>query len=318
VVFQESDIAFSKKTVSLTALVVICGLWTAAFAQQRVIPVWPGAAPGSETWTQKEVEYTNPLTQEKMVRNVVRPTLTVYLPDRSNANGTAVVVCPGGGFLFLSWQSEGTDVAKWLAARGVAAFVLKYRLTPSPASEQDFQKTVAALFTTLDRSRGVVNPESMIRQVDPLNIRSLAIADGRQALGVVRQRGSEWGIRSNRIGLMGFSAGAITTMGVVMEHDGQSRPNFAAPIYGGSVDGRPIPADAPPLFVLVANDDPWMSFASVKLYSDWHAAGLPAELHVFSQGGHGFGMTKHGLPVDHWIDLFGEWLEVQGWLKPAP
>ncbi|HYW45689.1 MAG TPA: alpha/beta hydrolase [Bryobacteraceae bacterium] len=283
---------------------VLLGLPLAAAAQQKVIQVWPSTPPGSENWTQKEVEYTDPGSKQVRVRNVTTPTLTAFLPDRSTAGGTAVVVCPGGGFRFLSWHTEGTDVADWLAAHGVAAFVLKYRLSETPASEEEFQRPA----TPAAGRAG--NP--------PMNdVRPLAYADGRQAVKVVRQHAAEWGIAPDRIGILGFSAGGQVTMGVVMEHDPDSRPNFAAPVYGGSLEGKSIPSDAPGLFILAANDDRAGSASSVKLCSDWKAAGLPVELHLFSKGGHGFGMVPHGLPVNHWIDLFGDWLAVQGLMKPA-
>jgi len=280
-----------------------------AFAQEMVIPVWPGAAPGSENWTQKEVEYLN--GRQKMVRNVVQPTLTAYLPERSKAVGTAVVICPGGGFHFLSWDSEGTAVASWLKEHGVAAFVLKYRLLDTGATEEEFQKRTAQLFGRPGA------PELTPKEVqERREIPALASADGRQAMKVVRQRAAEWGIAPDRIGILGFSAGGAVTMGVVMDHDADSRPNFAAPIYGGGTGNAPVPSDAPPLFILVANDDKGASLGSAKLYSEWKSADKPVELHIYSKGGHGFGMNKRGLPVDSWIDRFGDWLSVQGLLKP--
>jgi acetyl esterase/lipase len=292
----------------LVALVGLIACAAAAGGQQMVIPVWPGAAPGSESWTQKEVEYLN--GSQKMVRNVVSPTLTVYLPDRASATGAAVVVCPGGGFHFLSWDSEGLRVAEWLRERGVAAFVLKYRLIDTGATEEEYQKRVAQLFGRPGA------PELTPRQVEERRaIPALAAADGRQAMKVVRQRAAEWGIAPDRIGILGFSAGAVVVMGVVMRHDADSRPNFAAPIYGGDTGGSPVPPDAPPLFILVANDDKGASLGSVKLYSEWKAADRPVELHVYSKGGHGFGMNKRGLPVDTWIERFGDWLGSQGLLK---
>lgn len=298
-------------------VVALASLAMTASAQQPVIPVWPGAAPGSETWKQKEVEYLDP-GRRKMVRNVVQPTLTAYLPERSRASGTAVIVCPGGGFHFLSWDSEGTEVAKWLQERGVAAFVLKYRLLDTGATEAEFQKRVQELFRSINRRMS--NKETAARPVEDierLKIVSLAAADGRQAVKVVRQRAAEWGIAPDRIGILGFSAGGMVTMGVVMEHTSESRPNFAAPIYGGTTGNAPVPADAPPLFILVAHDDGLAAASSVKLYSDWRAANKTAELHIYSKGGHGFGMNKRGLPVDTWIERFGDWLQTQGLLKPA-
>jgi acetyl esterase/lipase len=280
-------------------------------AQETVIPIWPGVAPGSESWTQTEVEY---LTggRQKMVRNVVKPTLTAYLPEKSRATRTAVIICPGGGFHFLSWQSEGTAVAEWLKERGVAAFVLKYRLIDTGATEEEYQRRTARLLR--GAASGVVYSET--EEQERRAIPALAIADGRQAVKVVRQRAAEWDVAPDRIVLLGFSAGGAVTMGVVMQHDGDSRPNYAAPIYGGGTGGAPVPADAPPLFILVANDDKGAAAGSARLYTEWKAADKPAELHIYSKGGHGFGMNKRGLPVDGWIDRFGEWLGVEGLLKP--
>jgi acetyl esterase/lipase len=280
-------------------------------AQQQVIPVWPGVAPGSENWTQKEDTTALPplAAGGRLIRNVTQPTLTAFLPNPSIANGTAVIVCPGGGFHFLSWESEGTEVAKWLSARGIAAFVLKYRLVDTGPTEEDFRKSVAALFSSVGKGDSL--PESM-RKVAPL-----AIADGRQAMKVVRQHASEWGIAPDRTGIMGFSAGGIVTMGVVMEHDSDSRPSFAGAVYGAGIsEGPAAPAEATPLFILCANDDPIAAVGSVATYSKWKAAGYPVELHMYSKGGHGFGMNKQGLPTDHWIERFGDWLEEQGLLGP--
>lgn len=302
--------------IMFLTLVALAVLSTYASAQQIVIPVWPGAAPGSENWTQKEVDYLS--GKSNMVRNVVTPTLTAYLPEKSKATGTAVIVCPGGGFHFLSWDSEGLDVAKWLQERGVAAFVLKYRLLDTGATEAEFQKHLDVLFGR--RPAFAEESDTAGRQKEAAErkaIAGLAAADGRQAMKVVRQRASEWGIAPDRIGILGFSAGGAVTMGVVMEHDADSRPNFAAPIYGGSTGNAAVPADAPPLFILVANDDTGASVGSAKLYSEWKTAGKSAELHIYSKGGHGFGMNKRGLPVDSWIERFGDWLGVQGYLKPV-
>ena len=308
----------SKK--GLTSCIAAAGLLALSmtvFAEQLVLPIWPGVAPGSEKSTQKEVEYLN--GKQKMVRNVVLPTLTAYLPDHDRANGTAVIICPGGGFYFHSWDSEGLEVAKWLQERGVAAFVLKYRLVDTGATEEEFQKRLAVLFGTSKDTEAIAKLQKEQKQVA-----ALAIADGQQALKVVHQHAAEWGIAPDRIGIMGFSAGSVVTMGAVMDHDAANRPSFAAPIYGGNTGGAPVPMDAPPLFILVADDDKPNAIGSAKLYSEWKSAGKSAELHIYSKGGHGFGMNKRGLPVDTWIERFGDWLAVQGLLqvqtnkKPIP
>jgi acetyl esterase/lipase len=307
---------------------------TAADAGGKVIPIWPGRAPGSEDWTQNEVEYRNDWDKKTMVRNVTTPTLTAFLPDPSIATGAAVVICPGGGFRFLSWQSEGTEVAQWLQARGVAAFVLKYRLMKTAASEEEFRKEMAAFFASLakrpDRPsadnapkraapKDQEKPSEAIRRAIPEDMRrigALAIADGKQAIKVVRRHAAEWRIKPDRVGIMGFSAGGMVTMGVVMDAEKESRPDFAAPIYGGGTGGAKIPADAPPLFILCASDD-FLADGSARLYAEWKSAGRPVELHIYEKGGHGFGMTPKGLPVDRWIERYGDWLGQRRLIKAA-
>lgn len=289
----------------------------ASYAQEPVIPIWQGVAPGSEKWTQKEVEYLNP-GNEKMIRNVVSPALVAYLPERSKANGTAVIVCPGGGFRFHSWQTEGTMVAEWLRERGVAAFVLKYRLVDTGATEAEFQAKMAEFFKSLSAASSSGKPASKAVS-DPATAEVVALAgeDGRQAVRVVRRRASEWGIASDRIGIMGFSAGGMVTSQAILKYDAESRPNFAAPIYGAPFDGVTVPKDAPPIFILCATDDSLMADECVRLYTQWKAAKRPAELHLYSKGGHGFGMRAQGLPIDRWIERFGDWLQLQGLLKSS-
>jgi acetyl esterase/lipase len=283
---------------------ILCLLAVAIVARAEdhpEIPLYPGVAPGSEDWTQKEVDYANAWDQKKMVRNVVRPTLTAYFPGPTKANGTAVIVAPGGAFRFHSWQNEGTDVAEWLVARGVTAFVLKYRLLDTGASQEEFVKNKGA---------AVKRPDG----APPLDIAALATEDGRQAIRLVRGRAKEWRLQPNRIGIMGFSAGGVVASGAAMKYDEQSRPDFAAPIYGAAPQAE-VPKDAPPIFLLCAGDDKGASPGCLRLYTDWRGAGRQAELHVYAKGGHGFGMAKRGLPIDHWIERFGEWMEGQGLMK---
>jgi acetyl esterase/lipase len=289
-------------------------------AQPTVIPVWPKQAPGSENWTQKETEFHFDKEKPKSIRNVVRPTLTAFLPEESKANGTAVIVCPGGGFHFLSWEGEGTEVAEWLRARGVAAFVLKYRVMDTGATEEDFKKTLkASMWQAIVEGLKVAGsgrhpalPEAVRK------ISALAIADARQAIKVVRTHAGKWGVKPDRVGIMGFSAGGVVTIGVATGYDAASRPNFAAPIYGSVYSSVKVPRDAPPLFICCASDDALAQPGdSISLYSSWQRAAKSAELHVYARGNHGFGMSKQGLPCDTWIDRFGDWLGQQGFLKPA-
>jgi acetyl esterase/lipase len=263
----------------------------------EIIPLWPAGAPGTEDWSQQESEMVLPLwNRPKIVRNVTQPTLTAYLPDPALANGTAVIVCPGGGFRFLSIESEGTEVARWLNARGVAAFVLKYRLVPTATSEEDFVAQMQ-----------VFESDKPLWAHDPI-----AVADGLQAIRLVRARAAEWKIDAKRIGIVGFSAGGAVAIGAATQYDAESRPNFAAPIYAALWQELVVPADAPPLFLLIAGDDPLIKDGSIPMYTAWKNAGIPVELHIYARGGHGFGMNKQGLPTDRWIERFSEWLQSQG------
>jgi acetyl esterase/lipase len=275
--------------------------------QPAPFAIWPDGAPGSEDWTHEEQEtHDVPPFGITVVRNVSRPTLTPFLPDPAVATGAAAIICPGGAYHILAIHHEGYDVARWLSARGVAAFVLRYRLIPTPASDDAFDQAIKENMRDRERWR-----ELMQRYVP------LGVADGREAVRVVRSRAAEWGVDPARVGIMGFSAGGTVTVGAATEYDVASRPAFAAPIYGAPRGEIAVPADAPPLFIAVASDDGFAASSCLPLYSAWRDAGRSAELHVYAQGGHGFGMFQNGLPTDHWIDRFGEWLGGQGFLAQS-
>lgn len=267
----------------------------------HIMRLYEGAAPGSEHWRHHEQENFSALWQTRVVFNVADPTLTLVAPHPANANGTAIVICPGGGFHALSIDSEGFDVAHWLAGRGVTCFVLKYRLVPCATDDP-----AAELMEKESDLAAVVAP-----------VVPLAAADGLAAVSYVRQRAAEFGVHPERIGIIGFSAGGAVTALVGFNYTPETRPNFVAPIYL-VYDWFPpmtVPSDAPPMFLLAATDDQLgLAPHSVHLYNDWVAAGKSAELHLYSQGGHGFGMRKQNLPSDRWIELFGDWLGVQGFL----
>jgi acetyl esterase/lipase len=290
------------KTTLVRTLYVVVFLVAVADAQD-VIPLYPGTPPGSTPENYPEKEYFSQSWNTEVVANVTRPTLTVFKPSPDLRNGTAVVICPGGGFMALSITSEGTEVAKYLTARGVTAFVLKYRLahTGDDATQE---------FTTLYADRQKFH--DTVGKIIPL-----AVADGQAAVTYVRQHASEWGISPDRVGIIGFSAGGRVTAGVALHYSPEGRPAFVAPIYAGTESKDvPVPADAPPMFIAAATDDSLgLAPQSIALYEKWADAKKSVELHMYAKGGHGFGMRKHNLPTDHWIDRFAEWLELQGWLK---
>jgi acetyl esterase/lipase len=172
-----------------------------------------------------------------------------------------------------------------------------------------------ALFQAISAASNPQNlgkPEGDISHHEAMSaITLLGQEDGRQAIRIVRKRAAEWGINPAKIGMIGFSAGGMVTLGPVMQHDQESRPDFAAPVYT-PWSNSPVPADAPPLFILVAGDDQLAAPGSIAMYTAWKNAKKEAELHVYAKGGHGFGMQKKGLPVDSWIERFWEWMKAQG------
>jgi acetyl esterase/lipase len=291
------------KTFLVRPLCFIVFLATLAAAQE-VIPLYPGTPPGSTPENYPEKAYFSKAWNTDVVANVTKPSLTVFKPAPELRNGTGIVVCPGGGYMALSISSEGTDVAKYLAARGVTAFVLKYRLAHTG---EDATEEFTKLYNDRDKFRKTIGP-----------VIPLAIADGLAAVTYVRQHAAEFGVSPDRVGIIGFSAGGGVTAGVGFHYKPEGRPAFVAPIYagGGMSKEDSVPADAPPMFIAAATDDSLgLAPESIALYQRWTEAHKSAELHMYAQGGHGFGMRKHDLPTDHWIDRFADWLELQGWLK---
>lgn len=285
-----------------------------SFGQAPVIPVWPGVPPGSEAWSQKEANAT--FYGQQVVRNVVQPTLMAFLPPPDKAVGSAVIVCPGGGFMFLSIDNEGTEVAKWLRDRGVAAFVLKYRLTDTGPRDDDYQARVMGLFAAATKRNTVASGGDAEALKFP-EIQPLAVADAQEAIRVLRRRAGEWGLDPKRIGIIGFSAGAGVALGTATAGDALSRPDAVAAVYGMAPTGAALHADLPPLFALTAADDPIVPVGeSLKLVQMWRRENRSVELHVYPKGGHGFGMRKSGAPTDGWVERYGGWLAGQGFLKP--
>ena len=291
-----------KKSVIRTFGIVL--FLAALGAAQDVIPLYPGTASGSTQENYPEKEYFSKVWNTEVVANVTKPSLTVFKPSPELRNGTAVVICPGGGFMALSISSEGTDVAKYLTARGVTAFVLKYRLAHTG---EDATQEFTALFADRQKFQETVG-----------KIIPLAVADGLAAVTYVRRHASEWGVSPDRVGIVGFSAGGRVTAGVAFHYLPEGRPAFVAPIYAGGEISKDVsvPADAPPMFIAAATDDSLgLAPESIALYERWTRAQKSAELHMYAKGGHGFGMRKQNLPTDHWIDRFADWLELQGWLN---
>ena len=200
--------------------------------QPQIIPLWKDSEIDTTAARDQPEEVVILPDGLKVIRNVSKPTLTAYLPESAIATGTAVIVCPGGAYHGLAFEIEGSEVARWLNMRGIAAFMLKYRLVQT---DTDFPQCV---------DEHLNDPHQMETLVAPLF--PLITADGCQAVRLVRTRAAEWGIAPDRIGMLGFSAGGMLTLSVALQFDPPSRPDFAASIYSDAPPDAPLPADAPP------------------------------------------------------------------------
>lgn len=281
-------------------------------SSQQATPIWDGPAPGTEHWTHERVQRNDPTDGAVHVQCVSVPTITPFLPDPDIATGTAIVVAPGGGFEYLALDYEGIDVCTWLASLGIAAFLLEYRLPDTGRTPQEFVLHLAAEVTRVVSGDlvEVARTGVTVEQITSImtDDRRFALDDGAQAVRLVRQRAAEWDVDPSRIGFMGFSAGAFIATSVAVHDDPMARPDFVAPVYGGQAF-EPVPEDAPPLFGVVAGDDFGLLDASLTTFRAWKRSGRSAELHIYAEGGHGFGMNTLGLTTDTWPDRFVEWLE---------
>jgi acetyl esterase/lipase len=270
---------------------------TSNIAQQKVIQLYNGAAPGSENWTWREQETNKNPINARIAYNVTHPTLTVFLPDSALTNGTAVIVCPGGGLHVLVVDYNGTEVAKELTKKGIIVLLLKYRLIHS-LTDDPWKE----MMSSVDDS------------ASEIAVLKMAEKDAENAMIYVRQHAAEFGIDPHRIGIMGFSSGGTLAAFLAYYHTPATRPDFVAPIYADTEDFEKsaVPQDAPPLFIAAASDDQLTPVSnSVNLYNAWLASKHSVELHLYSKGKHGL----HGFPADSWIIRFEEWLDVQGLLK---
>jgi len=250
-------------------------------------------------------------TPDRVIYNVSVPTYQPFLPPKARATGTAVIVAPGGGFELLAIDNEGIEVAKWLAERGIAAFVLKYRVTQTDPNNPPK--------VGLARQPPQLPPAACAASLPPAGSIDIAtrgaagIADGIAAIQQIREHAGQYHIDPQRIVMMGFSAGAMVTTGTVLQQDAAARPNFAAPIYGAPFGSMPaIPSGLPPLFLAVAQNDRLVGAPVKAFYEALLAAGYHPELHVFNGGSHGFGMHTLGTTSDHWKDSYFWWLESLG------
>ncbi|MBN1118189.1 MAG: alpha/beta hydrolase [Bacteroidales bacterium] len=258
--------------------------------------------PASESWFR---QWGDP-----MARNITTATLTPFLPEPGKANGAAVIVTPGGGYMWLSLGNEGWEVAEALAKQGIAAFVLKYRLRPTPESLDDFTKWMNRAFTPpaetsdTNQAKAPSGPYKMDL--------SDQLEDAEAAYAMIIDRAEEWGVDTNRIGMIGFSAGAGLTMHSTLNSQTMNLA-FIGPIYGG-MGSVEVPKDAPPMFNAIATDD-FLFNGQFGVIESWYKAGIPVEFHLYQNGGHGFGLGNPNRTSNRWFEAFIHWLDVNGFLK---
>jgi acetyl esterase/lipase len=259
--------------------------------------------PAPETWFR---QWGDP-----MARNISTATLTPFLPEPGKANGAAVIVAPGGGFRWLSMGNEGWEVAEALAREGVAAFVLKYRLQPTPPSLDDFKAWMnrprPAPSASSEASEGSTPPRP------PRWDLSNQLEDAEAAYAMIVKRAEEWGVDINRIGMIGFSAGAGLTMHSTLNSQTMDLA-FIGPIYGG-MGPVEVPEEAPPMFNVIATDD-FLFRGQFGVIDSWYKAGIPVEFHLYQNGGHGFGLGNPNRTSNRWFDAFIHWLDVNDFLTP--
>jgi dienelactone hydrolase len=292
-----------RSSTRFSLFVLACILPVAVVAQPETITLWPAGAPQPPGFeAAPEMEVTRKVDDGvRRITNVAEPTMTLYKPG--TMNGAAVLVCPGGGYNILSIVNEGTLVCEWLNSLGVTSVLLKYRVP------------------TRRRPEPVREP----------------LQDAQRALGMLRHRADAWGIDPDRIGILGFSAGGhIAVMAALHPNErtytrdpaleaADATPNFVIPVYPaflvdpGNTVLRPeyrVTTHSPPICLIHAHDDNGLtsSSGSALLYLEYKKHKRPAELHIYTKGGHGFGMKKAGLPADGWPARAGEWMQSMGWL----
>lgn len=299
----------------LAIMVAIAWIWgpPAQAQSDKMVPIAVPAQPGAINLgtgplpDAKAPEVWHSQYGSRFARNVTIATLTPFLPDPAIATGAAIIVAPGGGFRTLSMDNEGWDVARALAAKGVAAFVLKYRLNQTPPDMAGFEQSMREMFAGTGRTARPSADEMMAR-LDP------QIADARAAFALIRRNAGQWRVDPDRIGMIGFSAGAMLTM-VTTLSGADAKPALIGNIYG-PLTAMTVPADAPPMFVALAADDPLFGNTGFGLIEGWRAAKRPVEFHLYEQGGHGFGMYQKETTSTGWFDAFVRWIGTHGFLKP--
>ena len=254
-----------------------------------------------QKWELKSYKENRVLISEQegvWLDNISEPEMDLYKAQGNSVTDKTMIICPGGALLFSAYEKEGVKLAKKLALNGITAIVLKYRTYPRKGSVIDWAGTLWDNPQVAIDSAKIILPYST--------------KDALKAIEVMREKAAKYNINPNKIGLMGFSAGGAVTMEAAYTSISKNQPNFIAPIYPWMdiVKGQKVPSNKPPAFITCANNDEFREIptSSVQIYQDWIQAEAKVELHMFSEGGHGFGMNKINSPVDRWSQLLIDWI----------
>lgn len=300
---------FAKHVAAIVGLVLVAAetpIAAAAQADSTIIPLYAKGTVGSLGGPETRDRMDD--SGETMIFNVSDPTLELFRPTPGRANGTAVIIAPGGGFVGLAYEHAGTAIARQLAQRGVTALVLKYRTIRSPDTAMHMPEVhLKEMDAIMARAKSGTPMEMPYFAGEPH-----AVEDGVRAMTIVRSHAAEWGIDTRRVGIIGFSSGAFLAADLAIG-DKTTRPDFVGLIYGGL--RTPVPGDAPPAFIAAAADDEYVPADGMQLFTAWQKAGVPAELHVYERGGHGFDLTPKGATSDHWFDELIWWMQSRGLMK---
>jgi acetyl esterase/lipase len=290
-------ILFGEFTMRLTVCSLLITAVSVVGAEPPEIPLWAHGAPGSEGLTLKEaVENVGKERSERRITNVTNPTISVYVPEKNKATGAAIIVAPGGGHRHITYDNEGHFVAQWLQSIGVTGVVLKYRLA---------------------RSEG-----------NPFQVEDHVLKDAQRAIRMVRARAKEWSVDPSRVGILGFSAGGELAALAATRYDSgiegaddpiereKSRPDFQVLLYPGIPKDARVNKDMPPTFLCAAHDDrPNISEGLAEYYLAVKRSGVPVELHLYTGGGHGFGMrNRPQFAISTWPARLQDWLNTRGLL----
>lgn len=276
---------------------------------QEVIKLFQGVPPGNDNVAVEE-KITKKDGVVDVISDVTIPTLTAYLPDASKATGTAVVILPGGALRFLSWDMEGVKLAQWLNEKGIAAFILKYRLVNSSMKRSAPNTGTPPLKVAVYEADKLANANANpLKDSVSARVIKMASEDTRQAIRIIRENAAKWNVNPAKLGCVGFSAGGGVELSAAMHNSDQTTmPAFIATIYGPALEDVVVPNPAPPLFIATCADHMNVAAGCLALFESWKKAGAEAEIHIYGKGKGGFGMIKQNQPSDEWVDSFYTWL----------